>query len=69
MLKKLLGYFLQGILYLVPIAATIYVVIKAVILIDGLIPVEIPGLGLLIILAIFTAALLGKRNDLLKLYL
>ena len=55
-MKKLIGYFLQGILYLVPIAATVYVVIKAVIIVDGIIPVEIPGLGLLIILVIFTLA-------------
>ena len=55
-MKKLIGYFLQGILYLVPIAATVYVVVKAVVLVDGIIPVEIPGLGLLIILTIFTLA-------------
>ena len=55
-MKKLIGYFLQGILYLVPVAATVYVVVKAVILVDGIIPVNIPGLGLLIILIVFTLA-------------
>jgi uncharacterized membrane protein len=55
-MKKFVGYFLQGILYLVPIAATIYVVVKAVVLVDGIIPIEIPGLGLLIILVVVTAA-------------
>lgn len=54
MFKKLLGYFLQGILYLVPIVATVYVVVQAVIMIDGIVPVRIPGLGLLIILVVFT---------------
>jgi uncharacterized membrane protein len=54
MIKKLLGYFFQGILYLVPIAATIYVVVEAVVLVDGMVPVKIPGLGLLIILTGFT---------------
>lgn len=49
-MKKLLGYFLQGLLYLVPISVTIYIVVVAVIFVDGIIPVEIPGLGLLIIL-------------------
>lgn len=53
-MKKLIGYFLQGALYTVPIAATIYVVIEAVALVDGLIPVDIPGLGLLIILVSLT---------------
>ncbi len=55
-MKKFIGYFLQGILYLVPIAATIYVVVKAVVFVDGLVPVKIPGLGLLIILVVVTAA-------------
>ncbi len=55
-MKKLLGYFLQGILYLVPIAATIYVVIEAVIIVDGMIPVKVPGIGLLIIIAGVTLA-------------
>tara|TARA_B100000809_G_scaffold51342_1_gene46539 strand:- start:17672 stop:18223 length:552 start_codon:yes stop_codon:yes gene_type:complete len=55
-MKKLISYFLQGILYLVPIAATVYVVVKAVIIVDGLVPVRVPGLGLLIILVVVTAA-------------
>ena len=50
-MKKLLSYFLQGLLYTVPIAATIYVVIEAIVLIDGIIPLDIPGLGILILLA------------------
>ena len=49
-MKKLLGYFLQGLLYLVPISVTIYIVVEAVVFVDGIIPVEIPGLGLLTIL-------------------
>jgi uncharacterized membrane protein len=49
-MKKILGYFLQGLLYLVPIAATVYVVIEAVVFVDSLVPVDFPGLGLLIIL-------------------
>lgn len=52
--KRLIGYFLQGILYLVPIAATIYIVIEAVIFVDGIVQVKVPGLGLLIILIVFT---------------
>jgi uncharacterized membrane protein len=56
-MKKLLGYFLQGLLYLVPISVTIYIVVEAVVLVDGIIPLEIPGLGLLIIL--FTVTVVG----------
>lgn len=53
-MKKLIGYFLQGLLYLVPIAATIYIVVEGVILVDGMIPIDIPGAGLLIILVVVT---------------
>jgi uncharacterized membrane protein len=53
-MKRILGYFLQGLLYLVPISATIYVVYKAISLIDGIIPIKIPGLGLLIIFIVVT---------------
>ncbi|MCB0408604.1 MAG: DUF502 domain-containing protein [Flavobacteriales bacterium] len=60
-MKRLLGYFLQGLLYTLPIAATIYVVVEAIILIDGIIPVKFPGLGLLIlILAITLVGFLGS---------
>ena len=49
-MKKLISYFLQGLLYLVPISATIYVVVEAVIAIDSWVHVDVPGLGILIIL-------------------
>lgn len=53
-MKKIIGYFLQGLLYLVPLAVTIYIVVEAVIIVDGLVPVNLPGLGLLIILVAVT---------------
>lgn len=53
-MKKILGYFLQGLLYTLPIVATIYIVIQAIVFVDGIIPIDIPGLGLLIILISFT---------------
>lgn len=53
-MKKVLGYFLQGLLYTLPIAATIYVVYKAIVFIDGILPIKIPGLGILILLASIT---------------
>lgn len=55
-MKKILGYFLQGLLYLVPIAATIYVVVQAVVIVDGLIPINFPGASLLIILVVVTTS-------------
>ncbi|MDA9563389.1 DUF502 domain-containing protein [Flavobacteriales bacterium] len=55
--KRIGSYFLQGVLLAVPVAATIYVVIKMFLAIDSIIPFEIPGLGLL---ALFiTLTLLG----------
>lgn len=54
-MKRLLGYFLQGLLYVVPVAATIYVVVKAVLMVDGIIPIKFPGAGLVIILVVVTA--------------
>ncbi len=60
-MKKILNYFFQGLLFTVPIAVTLWVLIHAIIWIDGLLPfqipikipgipqLEIPGLGLLAI--------------------
>lgn len=48
--KTLIKYFLQGLFYIVPTAVTIYVIYYLVVMLDNLIPLEIPGLGILIIL-------------------
>ena len=60
-MRRIVNYFLQGLLFVVPIAVTIYVLIKSILWIDGLLPfqipvkvpgldqVNIPGLGLLVI--------------------
>lgn len=50
-MKSLAKYFLQGLLYIVPIAVTIYVLYEIFVVLDGLIKLDIPGLGILIILA------------------
>lgn len=47
--KRLLFYFLKGLVILVPIALTIYIIIVSLAWIDSLIPVQIPGLGLLVV--------------------
>ncbi len=66
MAKRLLRYFFQGLLYVVPIAVTIYVVISVFRFFDGffddVIPEKIPGLGILILLvAITVAGYIGSR--------
>lgn len=63
--KKAVGYFLQGLLFITPIAVTIFVIVWFVNFLDelfepllgGLLPYHIPGFGLLF--AFFWLALLG----------
>jgi hypothetical protein len=67
-MKKLINYFLQGLLFVVPVTVTVYVVIKAVVWLDNLLPVKVPipvpgaesydlpGLGILLIASIITVA-------------
>lgn len=61
-MKKIAGYFLQGLLYLGPLALTIYIIFESFNFIDGLLRdyitlwfgFDIPGLGVLIIVLILT---------------
>ncbi|MBL7923676.1 MAG: DUF502 domain-containing protein [Bacteroidia bacterium] len=65
-MKKLANYFFQGLLFVVPAAVTFYVVYLAILWMDNLLPIkipiqvpgahdiELPGLGILIILAVIT---------------
>ena len=59
-MKKLLNYFLQGLLYIVPISVTLYVVYSGFIWIDAIIgkhlpeKIQIPGLGLIVIVVVIT---------------
>ncbi len=60
-LRQIVSYFLRGLIFLVPTAATVYVFVQSFIYIDGIIHyeipvlgVEFPGLGLLTLLGIIT---------------
>jgi uncharacterized membrane protein len=65
-MKKLVNYFLQGLLFVVPSVVTFYVLIQAINWMDGLIPIhvpihipgasdiELPGLGILVIIGVIT---------------
>ncbi|MCW3806101.1 DUF502 domain-containing protein [Plebeiibacterium marinum] len=65
-MKKLIRYFLQGLLYIVPIAVTVYIIAVAIIWTDGLLmdreffqkgilaKYNFPGLGLVTILILIT---------------
>ena len=64
-MKKLLGYFFQGLLYIAPLGITIFILYKSFIYLDGLfkpflynyLQINIPGLSLIIVFLI--VALLG----------
>lgn len=45
-LKRITNYFLQGLLFLVPLAVTVYVFYVLFLKIDGLLRIPIPGLGI-----------------------
>ena len=49
--KRLLSYFFRGLLLIAPISIILYVVYALFMFLDELIPVNIPGLGLIILLA------------------
>ena len=53
-MKRLLNYFLQGLLYIVPISVTLYVVYWGFVKIDGILPFKFPGLGVIVIFLIIT---------------
>src|SRR5882724_165942 len=54
-MKRLTGYFFQGVAFLVPIAFTIYVFVWAFRIVDGWLGLPIPGLGLVVTLVGITA--------------
>jgi uncharacterized membrane protein len=54
LLRDLFGYFMRGLLLVVPFALTIYIISLALNFIDGLIGIKIPGLGIAILLTSIT---------------
>ena len=65
-MKKLINYFLQGLLFVVPIVVTLYVLYQLIYWIDNLLPflskLNIPGLGLIAIFVLISAAgYIGSR--------
>ena len=54
MTKRLLNYFIQGLLYTAPIAITVYAVFALLRTLDQIIPVDYPGVGLLALLILIT---------------
>ncbi len=59
--RRILGYFLQGLLFFTPVAVTIYVLVLLFQLLDGIIPFDFPGLGFLVMVSGIT--LLGVLGN------
>jgi uncharacterized membrane protein len=55
-LRQLAGYFLRGALLLTPLGITLYITLAILSAIDRVLPVGIPGLGLLLTIALITLA-------------
>ncbi len=61
-MKRMLSYFLQGLLYLAPIGITVYIIFQVIVFFDGflrdilnsIIGFRIPGLGLIIMVLFIT---------------
>ena len=53
-MKKFINYFFFLFLYIVPITVTLYVVVWTFQKIDGILPFQFPGLGLIIIISLIT---------------
>lgn len=53
-LRRIGFYFLQGVLLAVPVAATVYVVVRLFQAIDSIVPYDIPGLGILTLFVVLT---------------
>jgi uncharacterized membrane protein len=65
-MKKIVNYFLQGLLIVVPIAVTIYILVQLLSWVDNLLPflpeLKIPGLGLIALFIMITlAGYIGMR--------
>ncbi len=53
-LRRIINSFFQGLLLIAPLSITVFVIYKLLVFIDGLLPMRIPGLGLLIIIGSIT---------------
>ena len=53
-MRRLLGYFLRGLVFLAPVAITIYACVVAFTTIDGWLRISIPGVGFLVTIGLIT---------------
>jgi uncharacterized membrane protein len=53
-MKKVIGFFFQGLIYTAPLAITIYIIYTFIKFFDQISPYDIPGLGLLMVVVFIT---------------
>jgi uncharacterized membrane protein len=53
-MRTVVRYFLSGLLYTAPVVVTVYVIYQLFIFLDSILPFDIPGLGLLLLISIIT---------------
>ncbi|REG84766.1 putative membrane protein [Algoriphagus antarcticus] len=52
--RRIISYFLRGLLFVIPLAVTLYIIYQTILFLDNLIPVPLPGIGILMVLALIT---------------
>jgi len=65
-MKRLSQYFLRGLLFLVPLVVTIYVIYWVFVRIDGVLNFPVPGLGFIVTIVFITLVGFGASNFLTR---
>jgi len=65
-MKRISRYFLQGLLFLVPLVVTVYVIYWVFIKIDGVLNLPFPGLGFIVTIVFITLVGFGASNFLTR---
>ncbi len=53
-MKRIIRYFLEGLLFVIPLAATVFVLYKVFVTVDSLLGLKIPGVGFALTIVIIT---------------
>ncbi len=53
-MKRILKYFFYGLLYVAPLTVTLYLIWEIFSILDSLIPLEVPGLGIILVFILIT---------------
>jgi uncharacterized membrane protein len=65
-MKRFTRYFLEGLLFLAPVVATVYVVYLVFVKVDGLFRFQVPGMGVLVTLLVITLIGFAASNFLTR---